>query len=132
MKKYPTNLQKGFVTRASTRKRVSAAATKHSQTNIPILELVDRLKRLTTQPSNFFFFHRYCCCCALAAKSLRLSSFILARANGRDSSRKCLEPRPSGCEQAGRILQGNKAGHALMTSSAILVSKAPDATVSHQ
>ena len=51
---------------------------------------------------------------ALAAKSQRLSSFVLARANGRDSSRKCLEPRPSGCEQAGLSLQGNKAGYASM------------------
>ena len=52
-------------------------------------------------------------------------AFLSARANGRDSSQASVLSHAQAAAEAGRILQGNKAGHALMTSNAILVLKFP-------
>ena len=69
-----------------------------------------RLKWLTAEGLiDFLNFFRCCCRCAWAAESLRLRSFLLARANGRDSC-KGLEKRSSGCEQAGHSYKETKQG----------------------
>ena len=92
-----------------------------------------RLNWLTTEGLiGFLDLLRCYCRCALAAKSLRLSSFLLARANGRDSCKQVSWATPKRLRAGRAFLQGNKAGHALMAPSAILVSEVPDATVSHQ
>ena len=56
MKNYPANRQKGFVTHASTRNCVSAAAAAAAANlskQIDDFKLVDRLKRVTTKCLHF-------------------------------------------------------------------------------